>query len=107
MRVSSIYCSYHHCVGASLFDHPVEIHKRRCVGPNQLLSRLHSLAVDIAKPYDFHDVAIAFHDLLPPSKGAASTGTDEGHPQPSLPVLAAPLLGGRRSWKAMATSWKS
>src|SRR5438105_2010107 len=29
-------------------------------------------------------VAIAFHDLLPPSKGAASTGTDEGHPQPSL-----------------------
>src|SRR5207253_7747675 len=84
MRVSSIYGSYHHRVGASLFDHPVEIHKRRCVGPNQLLSRLHSLAVDIAKPYDFHDVAIAFHDLLPPSKGAASTGTDEGHPQPSL-----------------------
>src|SRR5947208_15440476 len=84
MRVSSIYGSYHHRVGASLFDHPVEIHKRRCVGPNQLLSRLHSLAVDIAKPYDFHDVAIAFYDLLPPSKEAASTGTYDRHPHASL-----------------------
>src|SRR5207253_11066150 len=52
--------------------------------PTRRSSDLHSLAVDIAKPYDFHDVAIAFHDLLPPSKGAASTGTYEGHPQPSL-----------------------
>src|SRR5437773_7261162 len=98
MRVSSIYGSYHHRVGASLFDHPVEIHKRRCVGPNQLLSRLHSLAVDIAKPYDFHDVAIAFHDLLPPRSEEHTSELQSHHD------LVCRLLLEKKNNKAMPTS---
>jgi hypothetical protein len=37
--VSGIYSSYHHNVGTSLSDHPVEVHKGGRAGRNQLLGR--------------------------------------------------------------------